>query len=102
MFRPHVVLVTGEFGPAEYRWRGCLSEPIHREDEILLPIGELLASSPDVRACGEKTQWNYGGVLAPILPLMTGINRGPVAGRTVTDHTATNRQPFRNVGMRVS
>src|SRR3982074_2234833 len=45
--RPHVIQFTREFGPAEYRGRGALSEPVHPEDEILLRGAELLASSFD-------------------------------------------------------
>jgi hypothetical protein len=102
MFRPHVIQFTGEFGSTEYRLGTALSEPVHPEDEILLRDLELLASSFDPCACGEKTTTGLNPVSAPISPFMAAITPSPVAARTVTKGTATNRQPSKNLKTRVS
>jgi hypothetical protein len=79
MFRPHVIQFAGEFDPAEYRLRVALSEPVHPEDEILLRDLELLASSFDPCACGEKTTTELKAAAAPISPFMAAITPGSAA-----------------------
>jgi hypothetical protein len=79
MFRPHVIQFTGEFGSTEYRLGTALSEQVHPEDEILLRDLELLASSFDPCACGEKTTTGLNPVSAPISPFMAAITPGRVA-----------------------
>jgi hypothetical protein len=79
MFRPHVIQFTGKFGLAECRLNGALSEPVHPQDEILLSDLELLASSFDPCACGEKTTTGLNPVSAPISPFMAAITPGRVA-----------------------
>jgi hypothetical protein len=103
MLRPHVLHVTDEFLQFEYNGENAPSEPLAEKGENFLRRRELLASSFDPRPCGKKTTVAAKGGAAPILPLMDLMTAGPVAmPRTVTDATATNRQPFKNPAMRVS
>src|SRR5882757_5713415 len=61
----------------EYRrWR-CGSEPPGKKGEILLWMLELLASSFDPRPCDEKSTGELKRPIAPIMPFMTRITRGP-------------------------
>src|SRR3954447_9414778 len=55
MVRPHVILVTGEFFPMEYRRGRGLWERLHAKDEILPRINTVLAPSFDTRPCCEKS-----------------------------------------------
>jgi hypothetical protein len=104
MFRPHVIQFTGEFDLAECRLYRALSEPVHPQDEILLSGLELLASSFDPCACGEKTTTGLNAVSAPISPFMAAITPGPVAPeprrkaqRQIGNHLKLSRPEFRIV-----
>jgi len=89
---------------AQYSGRKASSEPGFENGEIILFWLKLLASSFDPRACGELAAAAVKAGDCPDIAFYAAQDAGPgwLEPRTETSITATNWQPSKNLGMRVS
>jgi hypothetical protein len=102
MLRPHVIQVTDEF-VHQYSGQGATAEWAAQKDNILLQRGLPLESSFDTPRCDGKTTTDQKvrcPAFAACAPQPCRTRLRPL--RTVTEITATNRQPSKKDAFAVS